>query len=214
MEAEIRRTRRPEDIILIKASHGTNLGATLDRLFGTDANESISIGHRQFNLVSDDQFEYYAFAQSASVKTYLGESDTVIVPTHIEAEVKDEFLEAKGLEGHVVRTLAMEKIGKTAFRNKKHIRRVELPSTLIRIRDGAFRSSGIEEIQIPEGTLSIGREAFADCENLTKVILPDTVKDFGSALLKDSPKAIIVCRRGSAADAYAQEHQYKIEYME
>jgi hypothetical protein len=39
------------------------------------------------------------------------------------------------------------------------------------------------------------------------------VKDFGSALLKDSPQAVIVCREGSAADTYAKEHEYTVEYI-
>ena len=213
MEEEIRRILRPEDVILFKASHVVNLGSTMDRLFGTDANESVSIGHRQFRLVEEGGFEYYAFADGASVKTCLSEEESVVIPTHITAEVRDEYLDFQDLPGTEVRTLKVEKIGKTAFRNKAHVRHVELPSTLVRIRDGAFRGCGIEEIRIPEGTISIGREAFAHCENLKQVIIPDSVKDFGSALLKDSPQAVIVCREGSAADTYAKEHEYTVEYI-
>jgi len=80
--------------------------------------------------------------------------------------------------------------------------------------DGAFRGSGLEEIRIPEGTLSIGREAFASCENLKQVVIPDSVKDFGSSMLKDSAQAVIVCRRSSAADAYAQASGYPLHYIE
>lgn len=213
MEAEIRRIRRPEDIILFKASHAVNLGSTMDRLFGTDANESISIGHRQYKLVSDGLLEYYAFADGASVKSYLGESESVVVPGHIEAEVHDEYLDAKGEEGLIVRTLAVEKIGKTAFRSKTHVRHVQLPSTLVRIRDGAFRGCGIEEITLPQGLISLGSEVFARCENLKQVIIPDSVKDIGENLLKDSPQAVIVCNKGSAADAYAKARGYAVEYL-
>jgi hypothetical protein len=213
MEEEIRRILRPEDVILFKASHVVNLGSTMDRLFGTDANESVSIGHRQFRLVEEGGFEYYAFADGASVKTCLSEEESVVIPTHITAEVRDEYLDFQDLPGTEVRTLKVEKIGKTAFRNKTHVRHVELPSTLVRIRDGAFRGCGIEEIRIPEGTISIGREAFAHCENLKQVIIPDSVKDFGSTLLKDSPQAVIVCHEGSAADTYAKEHEYTAEYI-
>ena len=213
MEDEIRRIRRPEDIILFKASHVVNLGSTMDRLFGTDANESISIGHRQFRLTDDGEFEYYAFADGASVKTCLSEAESVVIPTHITAEVRDEYLDFQNLPGTEVRTLAVEKIGKTAFRNKAHVRHVQLPSTLIRIRDGAFRGCGIEEITLPEGTLSLGSEAFAQCENLKQVVIPESVKDIGENLLKDSPQAVIVCRRGSAAEAYAQAAGYPMEYL-
>jgi len=191
-----------------------NLGSTMDRLFGTDENESISIGHRQYRLVEEAGLEFYVFADGASVKTCLTESDTVVIPSHITAEVRDEYLDFQNLPGTEVRTLAVEKIGKTAFRGKTHVRHVQLPATLIRIRDGAFRGSGLEEIRIPEGTLSIGREAFASCENLKQVVIPDSVKDFGSSMLKDSAQAVIVCRRSSAADAYAQASGYPLHYIE
>ena len=213
MEAEIRHILKPEDVILFKASHVVNLGSTMDRLFGTDINESISIGHHQFRMVNQEPFEFYAFADGASVKTYLGEEDTVVIPDHIEAVILDEFFEFQGLEGNVKRTLAVEKIGKTAFRGKAHVRHVQLPSTLIRVRDGAFRGCGIEELTLPEGTVSLGSEAFAQCENLQRLVIPDSVKEIGENLLQDSPQAVIVCTRGSAADAYAQANGCQVEYI-
>lgn len=213
MEAEIRRILCSEDVILFKASHVVNLGSTMDRLFGTDINESISIGHHQFRLVEEGQFEFYAFADGASVKTYLGETDTVVIPDHIEAVILDEFFQFQGLEGNVKRTLAVEKIGKTAFRDKTHVRHVQLPSTLIRIRDGAFKGSGIEELRLPDGTLSIGSQAFASCENLKELFIPDSVKEFGEDILAESPQAVICCSRGSAADAWAQNCGYPVNYL-
>lgn len=214
MEAEIRRILRPEDVILLKASHLVNLGATLDRLFGTDSNESISIGHRQYVLTSDDQYEYYAFADSASVKTCLSEESSVVVPSHIKAKVRDEYLQFQNEPHRVIRNLAVEKIGKTAFRDKTHIRHVLLPGTLIRIRDRGFKGSGIEELRIPEGTLSLGKQAFADCPNLKQLFIPDSVKDIGPELLLDSPQAVIVCSRSSAAAAYALETGCAVEYTD
>jgi len=213
MEDEIRRVLRPEDVILFKASHVVNLGSTMDRLFGTDTNESISIGHHQFRLTQDEQLEYYAFADGASVKTCLSQEESVVIPTHIEAVVLDEFLEFQGREGNVTRALAVEKIGKTAFRGKTHVHHVQLPETLIRIRDGAFKGSGLEEITIPEGTLAIGSQAFAQCENLKEIVIPESVKELGEDILKDSPQAVICCRQGSCADAYAQANGYKTEYI-
>jgi len=214
MEAEIRRILRPEDVILFKASHVVNLGSTMDRLFGTDINESISIGHRQFRLSEQGPFEYYAFADSASVKTCLSQEESVVIPTHIEAVVLDEFLEFQGMEGNVTRTLAVEKIGKTAFRGKTHVHHVQLPSTLIRIRDGAFKGSGLEEIVIPDGTLSIGGQSFAQCENLKEIVIPESVKEFGEDILKDSPQAVVCCKAGSAADLFAQAAGYPVKHAE
>ena len=59
MEAALKDAASPGDLVLFKASHAVNLGATMDKLFGTDFNESSAIGHKQFDLVIKDDFEYY-----------------------------------------------------------------------------------------------------------------------------------------------------------
>ena len=89
----------------------------------------------------------------------------------------------------------------------------QYPEAARAVLDGAFRGCGIEEITLPEGTLSLGSEAFAQCENLKQVVIPESVKDIGENLLKDSPQAVIVCRRGSAAETYAMAEGYPVEYL-
>lgn len=91
LESEILNTIRPEDLVLFKASHDINLGASIDRLFGTDINESSNIAHKKFYLKVQGDFEYYIFETSASVKTYLGTDKRVEIPSHIEAEITDEL---------------------------------------------------------------------------------------------------------------------------
>ena len=66
LEDEIRAVVKPEDLVLFKASHAVNLGSSIDRLFGTDINESSSIAHKQFRLETRGDFEYYIFETSAS----------------------------------------------------------------------------------------------------------------------------------------------------
>lgn len=133
MEAAVRAAVRPGDIVLFKASHGVNLGASMDKLFGTDLNESSAIGHKQFRIEVHGDFEFYIFENSASLKTYLGHDAVVEVPAFVTATVTDELHETE-----VTRDLPVEKIGKTAFRGNEEIREVVLPETVVRIRDGAF----------------------------------------------------------------------------
>ena len=83
MEAALKDVASPGDLVLFKASHAVNLGATMDKLFGTDFNESSAIGHKQFDLVIKDDFEYYILYNFASIKTYLGTDEHVTVPSHI-----------------------------------------------------------------------------------------------------------------------------------
>lgn len=163
LEDEIRAVVKPEDLVLFKASHAVNLGSSIDRLFGTDINESSSIAHKQFRLETRGDFEYYIFETSASIKTYLGTDAKVEIPSSIEAEVTDELRETD-----LKRTLAVEKIGKTAFRNNQYVKEVVLPTSVIRIRDGAFKGSSIVHFEGSDNLLSIGDEAFADCPNLKR----------------------------------------------
>ena len=186
MEAALKAAASPGDLVLFKASHAVNLGATMDKLFGTDFNESSAIGHKQFDLVIKDDFEYYIFENSASIKTYLGTDEHVTVPSYIEATVTDELHEVE-----VTKNLPVEKIGKTAFREKAFVKEVILPETIVRIRDGAFKGSGLTHFEGPASLLSIGDEAFADCPDLQEVLLTETTDQLGEKLLENSPQAVL-----------------------
>lgn len=186
LENEIRRILKPEDLILFKASHAVNLGASIDRLFGTDINESSSIAHKQFRLETHGDFEFYIFETSASVKSYLGSDESVKIPEYIEAEVTDELHETTELK-----TLAVEKIGKTAFRNNQYVRELILPPSVIRIRDGAFKGSSIAYFEGNDSLLSIGDEAFADCPNLKLVKISGNTAEIGKKVLENSPDAVL-----------------------
>ncbi len=189
LEAEILRIRRPEDLILFKASHGVNIGTSIDRLFGTDINESSSIANKQYRLEIHGDWEYYIFETSASIKTYLGTDAIVEVPAYIEAEVKDELREISQ-----VKTLTVEKLGKTSFRGNQYIKEVTVPEGIVRLRDGAFKGSSLEKITLPDSLLSIGDEAFADCPNLKTVSLSKTTLDIGKKVLENSPLAVLQYR--------------------
>ena len=189
MEAAVRTAVQPGDLILFKASHGVNLGASMDKLFGTDLNESSAIGHKQFRIEVHGDFEFYIFENSTSLKTYLSHDAVVEVPAFVTATVTDELHETE-----VTRDLPVEKIGKTAFRGNEDIREVVLPETVVRIRDGAFQGSGLESIEAPDSLLSIGARAFADCPNLTIVNLSERTDQLGEDLLANSPRAMIMYR--------------------
>lgn len=180
-----------DDVILFKASHGVNLGATMDRIFGTDLNESVIIGHKQFRLKTIGDFEFYIFETGASLKTYLGRECSVTVPGYVNAEVTNE------LTGETaVKRLAVEKIGKTAFHGASHVKEVILPPTVVRIRDSAFKGSGLTSFTAPTSLLSVGSEAFADCPALGTVTFSDRNVDLGNNVFKGSPNVHVTYAEG------------------
>lgn len=73
-------------------------------------------------------------------------------------------------------------IGGISFESCKSLRHVEFSGPgLAGIGNGAFREcSLLEEIVIPEGCVSIGKEAFVNRLKLKRVVLPSTLRYMGS----------------------------------
>ena len=78
-----------------------------------------------------------------------------------------------------------------------------LPGQLGAIEDEAFRSCGFEVAVLPEDCTSIGAYAFADCDTLRKIYIPNSVTQIGQNILNGSELAVIYCYAGSAAADYA-----------
>ena len=73
-------------------------------------------------------------------------------------------------------------LGQRLFEGSK-ISSVQLPSTLERIGEAAFRGCKLlEHVTIPANVREICSSAFADCEKLTDVVVPDTVETMGNGV--------------------------------
>lgn len=64
------------------------------------------------------------------------------------------------------------------------------------IGQNAFAGSGIKTVSIPEGVESIETNAFADCENLTEITLPATLRTLGIGVFQESVSLRQVILRG------------------
>ena len=63
----------------------------------------------------------------------------------------------------------VEAIGNYAFANCKNLTSINLPKVLKTIGEGAFYSSAIKSVDVPQSVASIGKAAFTDCLSLWKV---------------------------------------------
>ena len=71
-------------------------------------------------------------------------------------------------------------IGEGAFKDCDHLISVELPDSVIEIKNSAFyRCSRLESIKLSEGTTRIGDWAFSDC-SLTSIEIPESVTQIGT----------------------------------
>lgn len=93
------------------------------------------------------------------------------------------------------------------YLNKKTIKEVELPSSLLKI-DGAFRNyTALKNIEIPDGTTTIGQYSFTGCAELETVIIPASVTEIGNYVFTECPKLVLSVTANSAAENYAIENQ-------
>lgn len=80
-----------------------------------------------------------------------------------------------------------ECVGKHWFDADTALKTVKLPSSLSIIADYAFRSSGIEQIELNEGLSEIKTTAFSKTL-LTSIVIPDTVTSMGASIFNGCEK--------------------------
>lgn len=80
---------------------------------------------------------------------------------------------------------------------------VSVPQEVKGIGDKAFYKSAITSVRISDSVISIGELAFAECDNLARVILPDGVAHIAGNAFDDTTE--ILCHRGSSAEAWCME---------
>lgn len=68
----------------------------------------------------------------------------------------------------------------TGLKDKSAIT-VTVPAPVVSIADGAFKGAGFVRAELPEGLLTIGKEAFSDSKNLINVNIPSTVMIIGDS---------------------------------
>lgn len=77
-------------------------------------------------------------------------------------------------------------IGYGAFDGMKNLSSIEIPQTVERIQDRAFRECSIlESITIPEIVTEIGIGAFEGCSSLTSIYIPQNVNYIGGEAFND-----------------------------
>ncbi len=70
----------------------------------------------------------------------------------------------------------VETIGANVFARMVNLRSVSLPSTLKKLRNGAFADCRrLDNVLLPDGVIEIGDRAFSNCSSLSNIYIPDTV---------------------------------------
>jgi len=90
-----------------------------------------------------------------------------------------------------------------AFSGAFYLKYISFPRELTEIGEGAFQSSTVQEIALPEGLKSIGENAFLECDNLERAELPASLAAIGEGAFRDCSSGLIFSvKAGSYAEQY------------
>ena len=95
-------------------------------------------------------------------------------------------------------------IGESMFQNCSKLRAIVLPTTLTAINAMAFASTGLQEIDIPNSVSHLGKDAFAYCTSLDKVVIGSRVSKLDQGVFYQSAvtKAFVKPMTPPATSAY------------
>lgn len=83
-----------------------------------------------------------------------------------------------------------------------------LPSSMETIEEEAFEGGAFKYIVLPEGAVTIGKRAFADCPNLKDIYIPEKTTGIAADAFEGVSGLTIHGREGSYAEYYAQKFGY------
>lgn len=89
--------------------------------------------------------------------------------------------------------------------------RLELPSSingapLTFIAQDAFKgNTTLQQVQIPEGVLTVGEDAFYGCSSLSAITIPDSMVLIGEGAFNYCSKFIVYCNQGTYAQKFCEQ---------
>ena len=92
---------------------------------------------------------------------------------------------------------------------------ISLPTMLTEIEDSAFEGDTFTHVFLGNSVTRIGSRAFADCEQLLYIYIPESVTsidDIADDAFAGSPNVVIGCQ-GGAASSYAEAHGIPCEIV-
>ena len=100
----------------------------------------------------------------------------IIFNNIVENIGSNAFNGCSGITGSLVFPESLTGIGLSAFSGCRGIiGKIIFPEKIEKISDNTFSNTGIEELEIKEGVVSVGSGAFENCKNLRKVVIADSV---------------------------------------
>lgn len=138
-------------------------------MYYTDGYESVQC------LETEDQFLFEIYDGEYTLKSYLGDAQTITLPLTVMGQSYD-IADFRGGQ-HVIVPEGFSEISAYAFRGCTSLHSITLPESLTSIGEYAFSDCWrLQEIILPESVTHIGHNAFENCGGLLSVRLPQNLK--------------------------------------
>ena len=115
------------------------------------------------------------------LRTLIGEEKLAAI------DLTDANIVAGGSSYYQSNRTALNTMGNDAFSGFRQLISIRLPLSITKIGTNVFSKSGLREIIIPDGVTSIGGDAFAYCDQLSRVVIGSKVKSMGQGVFYSSP---------------------------
>ena len=159
--------------------------------------ESVSVP----TVIFTDSVEYTviyvnkeAFSENKDIKT-------VKLPTTLKGFGDRVFKNCTALESIVIPD-SVDRISESMFYGCSRLKSVGFSPSMVYIMNGAFEKSGLEFVALPKTVTSIYDFAFADCENLKQVYIPEAVVKNETYAFVGCTNATIYCAAASQPETW------------
>lgn len=158
-------------------------------------------------FMSENKFEL--IIENSVVTEYKGECKIVEIPEGITEIGANAFKNCDFIEEINIKSTILKTIGESAFEGCTNMKNCTLSSLKGSVEDRAFSNcKALNYIEIPDGTIKIGKDVFASCKSLLYVAIPSTVFVVeGKMFDNDNKKTVILGELGSEAEEYAKANK-------
>jgi hypothetical protein len=182
------------------------------KFYAAGLHPSVKVEHMDGSPLFIDYSEDFDFNPVfGSIRKYIGDKATVIIPTTIGGDPVLKIDSSAFYGNETVRAIilpeGLEVIGSTAFSGCPNLESINIPDSIIEVEnsafgntptlklitwsssldvpDYAFKGSGVASVVIPDGVKKIGAYAFDECANLRDVYIGNTVTEMGEKVFRD-----------------------------
>ncbi|MDR1643035.1 MAG: leucine-rich repeat protein [Clostridiales bacterium] len=169
-----------------------------------------------FALENSD-YRYYYGDGGIVVEFYLGNDETVYIPSSLEntpvVTVAIGCFSSTNVKNVIIPN-SVDQIGARAFLDCKQLESVSIPNSVTYLGDNAFGGcSALKSIVLPNSITIIREWTFAGCFNMESITIPDSVTSIGEHAFygNDSLKSIVIPNGVTSLGAQMFDHCVSLE---